>query len=157
MRSFEDKFESVKQKGEEFYRQIGKVKCPYLNAEVSFNSKGLEHLKFKSRGKARTQEDQYARFKLIRMAPKVLQLSRTVQDIGNAMHFEKKRVHNRVDNVLLPVTYYGFVAVLEDVRIKVIVKQIEDGEYFFWSIIPFWGVDRNTFKRKLYVGHPEND
>jgi len=55
------------------------------------------------------------------------------------------------------VTYYEFVAVVEKIRVKVIVKQIEGGNMFFWSIIPYWGVDKNTKKRKLYSGYPKDD
>ena len=43
------------------------------------------------------------------------------------------------------------------VRVKVIVKQIDGGEKFFLSIIPFWGVDKKTGNRVMHTGNPEND
>jgi hypothetical protein len=48
------------------------------------------------------------------------------------------------------VTYYEFVAVVDKVRIKVIVKELTGGERFFWSIIPFWKMNKLTNQRKLH-------
>lgn len=50
-----EKFEDAKAKAEEFYKSIDKIRCPYLNDEVHFNAKGLDHLKFKRFRKSRSQ------------------------------------------------------------------------------------------------------
>ena len=55
------------------------------------------------------------------------------------------------------VVYYEFIAVIEKVRIKVIVKQIDGGDKYFWSVIPYWGIDKNNSRRILYGGDPECD
>jgi hypothetical protein len=44
---------------------------------------------------------------------------------------------------MVNVKFYGFVAITNMdsngmIRIKIIVKEIEGGEPYFWSIIPFW-------------------
>lgn len=74
-------FEAVKTKAEEYYSSIGSIYCPYFGAKIVFNSKGIRHLKFKSDEVARPQEDQYSRLKLVRQAPEVIKLSKTVQGI----------------------------------------------------------------------------
>jgi hypothetical protein len=153
-----ENFEEVKLKGESLYKSIGVIRCPYLKNEVHFNFQGLEHLKFKRRNKARPQQDQYMRFKLLYLAPEVIKNSHTLQGIWNTKHFEKVRVHNRTDAVMRDITYYEFVAVVEKVRVKVIVKKIiEENTCYFWSIIPYWGVDKNTSTKKLHSGYPEED
>lgn len=134
----ESTFEYVKEKAESLYESIGSVHCPYFDEEVFFNAKGIRHLKFKTERKMRQKEDQYARLKLLHLAPQVLKLSRTVQGIWYTKGFEPKDIHNREDNVLQNICFYEFIAVLDELRIKVIVKQIEKGEKYFWSIIPFW-------------------
>ena len=58
-------FDQVKEKAEEFYSSIGSVRCPYFGESISFNVKGLKHLKFKAEGKARSRKEQYARLKLL--------------------------------------------------------------------------------------------
>lgn len=55
------------------------------------------------------------------------------------------------------VTYYEFIAVLDNVRIKVIVKEVEGGEKHFWSVIPLWNIDKGGHKRILCSGNLEND
>ncbi len=143
--------------GEQLYKTFKSIRCPYLNQEVHFNSAGLEHLKFKRRGVARSLHDQYMRFKLLHLAPEVLKLSRTVQGIWETKHFERIRIHSRTEMVLRSVIYYEFIAVLNKVRVKVVVKEIENGQPFFWSLIPSWGINKETRKRKLHRGDPEED
>ncbi len=152
-----ENFEEVKLKGEELYKSQTGVRCPYFDDNVYFNAQGLAHLKFKRQGHARPQQDQYMRFKLLHLAPVILQHSKTLQGIWETKGFEKVRVHGRTDTVLQHVTYFEFVAVMGEVRAKVIVKQVADGQRIFWSIIPFWGIDRKTHKRKLHSGYPVED
>ncbi len=66
-------------------------------------------------------------------------------------------MHGRTETILKSVVYYEFVAVIDKIRVKVIVKRIEDTQPFFWSIIPYWQVDKATSKRKLHSGYPEQD
>lgn len=152
-----DDFEIVKQKGLEFYKNINEVFCPYLQEKVIFNNLGLEHLFYKQREKPRLDQDQYMRFKLINYAPEILKLSRTLQGILKVQRFEKVRSHNRTDYKMLQVTYYEFIALIKRNRIKVIVKQIGDNQKFFWSIIPFWGMNNETKSRIFHEGVPEED
>jgi len=147
----------VKTDAETFYYTIGKVYCPFLAEEVAFNVKGLKHLKFKSDQQARTQADQYTRLKLIRFAPEVLKKSHTVQGIWKTKKFEEQKTNSRWEYVVKNVVFYEFVAVIENVRVKVIVKEAEGGRKHFWSVIPFWGIDKITSKRILHSGDPEHD
>lgn len=150
-------FEKVRTDAETFYTTIGKVRCPYFGCEIAFNAKGLKHLRFKSDRQARPHKDQYSRLKLIHYAPEVLKLSRTVQGIWVVKRFEEQKTNNRWERAMKEVSYYEFIAVLDLIRIRVIVKEVEGGEKHFWSVIPFWGIDKNTSRRILYSGDPEND
>jgi hypothetical protein len=97
------------------------------------------------------------RFKLIHLVPEVLKLSHTIQGILQTNKMERVRVNSRTDLILKPVIYYEFIAVLKRNRMKIIVKQIDGGQKFFWSIIPFWGMNTNTMTRLLHDGAPEED
>jgi hypothetical protein len=59
--------------------------------------------------------------------------------------------------VLKEVSFYEFIAVLENVRVKVIIKEVIGGEKHFWSIIPFWRIDKENSRRILFSGNPEID
>ncbi|MBI2507127.1 MAG: hypothetical protein HYW09_00760 [Candidatus Niyogibacteria bacterium] len=153
----EQDFEKVRADAEAFYETIGEVRCPYFEEKVVFNITGLKHLKFKSDKVARPRAEQYARLRLLVVAPRVLSLSKTVQGIWHTKHFERIRVHNRTDAILKLVAFYEFIAVLENTRVKVIVKQINGGQKYFWSIIPYWKIDSINSRRLLYSGDPEHD
>lgn len=153
----EEDFEKVKKEAESFYETVKEVHCPYFGEKVAFNVKGIKHLKFKSDQQARPRVDQYARLKLIKLAPEVLKLSRTVQGISEKRKLEHQKTNNRWEYVMKLVRHYEFIAVLQDIRVKVIIKQVEGGEKHFWSVIPFWGIDKEAGKRVLYSGNPETD
>ena len=153
----EQQFKEIKEKGEALYKSLDQVYCPYFKDKVSFSSQGLEHLKFKTRNNARHEKDQYMRFKLLHIAPEILKASNTLQGILETKKFERVRVNSRTDTLLLPVSYFEFIAVIKRNRMKVIVKEINGGHRFFWSIIPFWGMNTDTMTRLLHDGIPEED
>lgn len=152
-----EEFEKIKSNGESFYKSITEIYCPYFKEKVSFNAQGLEHLKFKQREKARYEKDQYMRFKLINLAPEVLKISSSLQGIWETKKFEYIKIHSRTDRVLKNVTYYEFIAIIKRNRVKIIIKQVENGKKVFWSIIPFWGMNRETMTRIFHDGNPEED
>ncbi|MEN9605023.1 MAG: hypothetical protein RJB39_708 [Candidatus Parcubacteria bacterium] len=153
----EEQFINAKTCGEELYKTFKGVYCPYFQEEVVFNAKGLEHLKFKQKNQARIVEDQYIRLKILKFAPEVLKQTRTIQGISEQKVFELQRSNHRNHHILVDAMYYEFVAIITQVRVRVIVKQIGTGPKYFWSIIPFWSTDRNLGERKLHYGSPEHD
>jgi len=153
----EQQFNEVKNAGEELYKSLDQIYCPYFKEKISFGAQGLEHLKFKRREKARLDKDQYMRFKLLYLAPEILKSSHTLQGVLETKKFERVRVHSRTDTVLKLVTYYEFIAVIKRNRVRIIIKQIDNGQKFFWSIVPFWGMNTETLGRILHDGIPEED
>ncbi len=120
-------FEELKGKGEELYKTIGEVHCPYFKEKISFEAQGLEHLKIKRREKARSEKDQYMRFKLLYLVPEIVKSSHTLQGELKTKKFELVRVHSRTDTILKEVSYYEFIAVIKRNRVKIIIKQIDGG------------------------------
>ncbi len=153
----EENFKEARTEAEKFYSSISEVMCPYFKEEIAFNAKGLRHLKFKSDRQARSREDQYARLKLLRLAPEILKKSHTVQGVWKTKKFELQNRNSRWEKLFKSVTFFEFIAVMENIRAKVVVKEIEGGEKHFFSIIPFWGIDKVNRKRILHSGDPEHD
>ncbi|OGZ46162.1 MAG: hypothetical protein A3C84_04975 [Candidatus Ryanbacteria bacterium RIFCSPHIGHO2_02_FULL_48_12] len=154
-----ERFYTVKGEAEDRYKGIGKVYCPYFKEEIAFNAKGLEHIKFKEKDKARLVIDQYIRLRLLKLAPQIISKSHTLQEFFETKRFEKQKINSRWENRLIQVVYYGFVAIINGARIKVIVKEVEGGSKFFWSIIPFWKNDKKNSQNKkiLHAGDMEYD
>ncbi len=153
----EQQLKDAKDRGEELYKSLDEVYRQYFKEKISFGAQGLEHLKFKRREKARLDKDQYMRFKLLHLAPGILKLSHTIQGILETNKFERVRLHSRTETILKPVTYYEFIAVMKRNRVRIIIKQIDGGQKFFWSIVPFWGMNTETMNRILHEGVPEED
>lgn len=74
-----EKFNELKHEAEEFYNKIGQVYCPYFKEKISFNSKGWDHLIFKSWNRTRPIDDQYSRLRHLKIAPTVISDSKTLQ------------------------------------------------------------------------------
>lgn len=151
------KFEKARTNAENFYKEIGEVWCPYFQEKIAFNAKGFRHLKFKSDRQARSKKDQYYRLKLLRLAPLILNATHTLQGMWQTRRFEMLKINSRWEHIMKDVTFYEFIAVLKNNRAKVIVKEIHGGEKYFWSIIPYWGIDKARGRRILYSGSPEYD
>lgn len=152
----EEKLNEVKAGAEEYYSTIGDVHCPYFKERVNFNAKGLDHIKFKDWNRARNRSDQYMRLKLLHCATEVISKSNTLQGISKIKSLQRVKTNSRWEEKLKEVTYYMFFAVVGKVRIKVIVKEIEGGQKYFWSIIPYWHIKAGPGKR-LIEGNPETD
>jgi len=150
-------FEKVKNNAEKLYKTFNLVYCPYFAEKISFNAKGLRHLKFKSDQQARSNKDQYARLKLLYLSPQVLSKSHTLQGIWKTKRLESQKTGGGWKYLAKEVIFYEFIAVLENIRVKVIVKEIIGGEKHFWSVIPYWNIDKIGSKRILHSGNPSFD
>jgi hypothetical protein len=151
-------FHETKSKGESFYSTLSEVWCPYLQVMVMFNAKGKEHLNFKGKYHARPRADQYMRWRLIKLAPKTIEASRTVQGFSERKVFELNRSNQRNERTMVEATYYEFVMVHEErIRVRVVVKKVGTAPPYFWSIIPFWKQHPATGKRQMAYGNPEED
>lgn len=159
----QEKFDKSKLEAEDAYRAVGDVYCPYLKEKIAFNAKGLEHVKLKKRNKARSKTDQYIRLRLLILAPKIINLSHTLQEFYETKKLETQKINSRWEDRIRVVRYYGFVAIINTARIKIIVKEIDGGNKFFWSIIPFWknsqknSGDNGINKKILHAGNLEED
>ncbi len=156
-----EKFNEIKHEAEDFYNKIGCIYSSYFKENINFNIKGWDHLIFKSWNRTRPIADQFSRLRHLKLAPNILNQSRTLQGVWATQKFERiKKKDGGWQQILKLTTYYEFIAVMEShsskVRVKVIVKQIDGGEKFFLSIIPFWGVDKKG-DRIMHSGDPEND
>jgi len=107
----EDEFARIRQLAEAAYGGFGQIRCPYFGGLVNFNTNGFRHLIFKRWNRGRDQYDQFMRLKHLALAPEILSLSRTVQGIQETHDWQRRRRHGRWEKLLVPVTYYEFIAV----------------------------------------------
>ena len=152
----EEEYVRVREKAEIAYKKISEVYCPYFKEKVHLNAKGWEHLLYKSRDNKRSKEDQLMRLKLLKHVPLILISSYSVQGVGERVEWHKKKKHGRWESSPIRIKYYEFIAVIGNSRIKIILKEEDSGPKYFWSIIPFWKINKITGKRILHGGNLED-
>ncbi|MFA6486240.1 MAG: hypothetical protein WCT40_02640 [Candidatus Magasanikbacteria bacterium] len=158
----EEKFEKVKNGAKTYYDGLGPVSCPYLKKDVHFNKFGFEHILSKSWNRGRSKIEQYTRLRLLPKVVEVIKLSHTLQEYDERNMLVKQKINSRWEKRPKTVKYYVFIAVMVafGVRFKVVVKEIEGGSPFFWSIYPSWKkeIDCNGgMKKVFYSGNLEED
>lgn len=156
----EDKFKEEKGKAIVFYSGIKKIKCPYLKAEVNFNSEGFEHLLLKSWNRARSMKEQYTRLRLLPKVVNIIKVVTTLQEYEERMMFVRQKINSRWEKRAKCVFYYVFVALMKSqgIKFKIVIKQIDGGQPYFWSIYPSWKVEKVNGaggKRVFYTGDLE--
>lgn len=121
------KHEHLKKIATSFFNKTGTVKCPAFPKEkVHFNSKGLRHLFYDGAMRARPSRE---------MESRVLLLQRALKVIRKMPFWQEKRTVRQKGKV---VEFWSLEAVVEERRIKVIIRQIGNGNKTFWSVIPSW-------------------
>ncbi len=153
-------YQKLREDAQKFYNEIGRVFSPAFNEQVNFNSEGFNHIVFKSHRTERERPSQILRFKLLSRAVRLIKLSTTYQE------FEEKTKEFDIENYgkksrkSKSVKYWGIIAIVDNRKIKVIIRKIGDnGAMHFWSIVPAWTTNkyRDTKFITTMKGNPDED
>ncbi len=83
-----------------------------------------------------------------------------MQEFDERKLFVRRKSKDGWNQTLKIVKYYIFVAIVGELRLKVIIKEIEGGQKNFHSVYPSWQVtvdDGGVKKKKFFTGEPEID
>lgn len=156
-----NKFLEAKKRSKKYYDGLNNIQCPYLKKQVHFNEEGFGHLLSKSWNKGRSIIDQYTRLRILPKAVEIIKSSHTLQEHDERILMVRQKINSRWEKRSKMVRYYVFIHLLRnsDLRLKVIVKEIEGGQPFFWSIYPTWKVNKKREKNNkiFYAGNLEED
>jgi hypothetical protein len=154
----EKKLEETKKKAKEIYEKIGKVWCPCLKDEVFFNNEGFDHILFKTWNRGRSSLEQYTRLRLISLVPDIITRSHTLQEYDERKMLVRQNINSRWEKRAKLVRYYVFIAIIKEVRLKIIIKEIEGGNKIFYSLYPSWKTTKNSLRKKIFFsGNLEED
>lgn len=130
-----------------------------LNQLVYFTAEAFEHIKYKRARAERDKSSQIMRLKMLPRAITVIKLSTTIQEFEEIVKiFTIKQKKKRVQ-ASKQVRYWGLIAIIENRKIKVILRKIGNGQLHFWSVIPAWTTNkyRDTKFISMMKGEPEED
>jgi len=133
-------YENKREEAEEFYKSVGNVRCAALGGEcVHFTSEGFNHLVYKSGKKQpRHQSVQVMKFELLPKAMLLLEQTTTFQEYEEEYRYVAVNRHGGYRNENMLVRAWGFVAIINRFRLKVVVEQVGNGKKYFYSVIPAW-------------------
>jgi len=131
-------YEQIKQEAIDLYATFLSVNCPALNQKVFFTSEGFNHLVYSAPKKMRDKKAQILRFDMLEKAKHILETSTTFQE------YDEEIINKRVNrkghwvprNVF--VRCWGFVAIVQKFRVKVVITQEGNGSIKFLSVAPAW-------------------
>ncbi|PJC38843.1 hypothetical protein CO044_02815, partial [Candidatus Peregrinibacteria bacterium CG_4_9_14_0_2_um_filter_38_9] len=114
-----------KQKIQTIFSKAKEIACPAFGQEkIYFNAKGINHLLYKG---SRSKRDAKRIEINIRLLPRAIQVLRVMP------YFQEESCYV---NDSTTYKFWAFEAVAEGRRIKVIVRQVGNGNKHFWSVIP---------------------
>lgn len=114
-----------------FFNEYNEIVCPaFPDEKIVFNAKGINHLIYKGNRSRREESRILANIRLLPRAMKTLRVMPLWQEENSYIK----------DDILYK--FWCFEAVVDNRRIKVIVRQVGNGKKHFWSVIPAWRKDR---------------
>jgi len=143
----------IRLQAKEIYNKIGVIHCPYFIEQISFTSEGFNHIRYKKARSERHPKVQEIRYRLIKFAPEIIRNSKTLQEHDIQKLFIEVEHNNRKEKVLKDVQYFGFIAIIDGWKVKVIVRQIGNGKKHFWSVIPNWKTRKSIDGKKSYENY----
>ncbi|MBC7943461.1 hypothetical protein H7X68_03115 [Candidatus Saccharibacteria bacterium] len=132
-----DSFERLKIKTKDFYGGIDTIQCPALNAKIHFTSEGFNHLRY-SKKRERPLKMQEAKLQLVPKGKKLLEKTSTIQEYCDGLEMIRRKKHKKTVKESVMVQYWGFIAIINGTRLKVVVRRVDNGKYLFWSTVPLW-------------------
>lgn len=136
-----NEYNKIREATQSFYQKINFIRCPALNHQpIHFQNDGFRHLIYKGNKKKseRDKRVQLMKFKLFPKAKDIIKITTTYQEYEEGLiEIIKKRKKKKVKESVI-VKYWGFVAIIDNFRVKVVVRQIGNGNKHFWSTIPAW-------------------
>ena len=131
----EPKYEQLKLKAKKAYSKIGQIHSPALSGEyVAFTSKGFTHLIRKGHN-PRPRSEQVRRFLLIPYAEQIIKNPKATILYRSS---ETKYYINRHGQKILTSSiahFWTFVESINGRRTKVVVRQLNQGQKHFFSIM----------------------
>ncbi|MDB5237034.1 MAG: hypothetical protein JWL88_136 [Parcubacteria group bacterium] len=152
-------YEEARAKAQELYSGTKPLYCPALGEKVHFTAEGFNHILFGKKKSERDPSQQLARFSLLERAVRLIGLSTTYQEFEETskeieVKWKKKRMLRDV-----PILYWGLIAIVQNRKIRVVLRKVGTGNIHFWSVIPGWiTTKRRDIKFMTTMqGNPEED
>lgn len=131
-------YSEIKKESKELYDSFCKIFSPAIGSHVHFTSNGFNHLVYKNAKKKRDKKTQILRFDLLKKAKYIIEVSTTFQELEEDFEYTRVNRHGKYVSMNLIVRHWAFVAIVDNLRVKVVLRQVGNGKVEFFSVIPGW-------------------
>ncbi|MFA5773438.1 MAG: hypothetical protein WC908_02065 [Candidatus Paceibacterota bacterium] len=139
------------EKAKIIYSKNNEIYCPYFHQKITLNSDGFNHLQYKSNRMPRNVSAQIRKLTLLKKAVEIIPKIGTLQEYRTGVEKVDKKGKDNFFKTK-PVEYWGFHAILNDKKCKLIIilKKVGDGKIIFWSVM-------SGNRQKLYTDGIDED
>ena len=131
-------FEEKKAKAHAIYAVHRTIRSPYFGDDIVLSSDGFHHLRYSAR-RERSREEQVLKFTLLPLGLHILKKAATLQEYRRILTpiGEASKRDGSVPMKL--VEWWGFVSIFvkQEIKVRVIVRKVGDGNLHFWSVMPY--------------------
>jgi len=149
-------YEKLRKDSHSFFISLKPIYSPALKELIYFTAEGFNHIVFKGSRHERDRSSQIMRFKLLPCAVELINVSTTYQEYEETLkEFVVKQRKSKIKKTKR-VQYWGIIAIIDNRKIKVILRKIGDnGQLHFWSIVPAWTT--NKFRDIKFISTMKGD
>ena len=115
------------------YKEIvSPVRCKCLQQDIYFNADGFNHLLYNGLGQPRTQAEIKHKTRLIRLIVPVIKTA-----LESSYEKRLVRKSRKKKSPMVIAEFWGMSAQVgkKDISIRVIVKRVGNGQFYFWSVM----------------------
>ena len=110
--------------------------CIAIRAYVFFNADGFNHLRFRTDGSPRKQDEQMYKLGLLPLVISVIKSATSVEKYQRRMSPVGRKKENGV-RIMKEIEYWAIIAIVgrQNVKLKVVLRRIGTGKIHFWSVM----------------------
>jgi hypothetical protein len=117
-------YEKSRRIGQAFYKSIGSIYSPALGENVRFSANGFNHILYRKSNNERDKSSQISRFKSSQKAVELVSISNTYQESEERASIPQASADKRDISKVKVVYYWGLVAILNGIKIKVVLRKV---------------------------------
>jgi hypothetical protein len=127
-----------REKAEKIYDAHRTIRSPFFDEDIVLNSDGFHHLRYSAR-RERSKEEQVLKFTLLPLGLQILKTATTLQEYRKLLSPVGNKSRRDGAVAMKLVEWWGFVAIFvkQEIKVRVIVRKVGDGNLHFWSIMPY--------------------
>jgi hypothetical protein len=127
-----------REKAREIYDAQRTIHSPFFNDDIVLNSDGFHHLRYSAR-RERSKDEQVLKFTLLPLGLHILKTATTLQEYRKLLGPVGDKAKRDGAIAMKLIEWWGFVAIFvkQDIKVRVVVRKVGDGNLHFWSVMPY--------------------